>query len=64
MEKTIIEFEDLKEGMIVIDSDGDEGTIINIENLNNVDIKYGELGFGILCFDKKCQDYTPTYIKN
>jgi hypothetical protein len=61
----MIDFKDLKIGMTIQDSEGNIGTIINIEDIHNVHIEYynglrSEIEYGgmaILCFDPECEFY-------
>ena len=43
-------------GQKVIDEDGDKGTIVEIENIYNIYVKYDNGGSGIFCLNGCCGD--------
>lgn len=61
----MVNFEDLKLGMLIEDNDKHIGKIVKIEDIHNVHIDYylglrDEIdygGYGILCFDPSCDYY-------
>jgi hypothetical protein len=53
-------FSELKIGDSVKDSDGNEGKIISMETIHNVDVELMSGGKGIYCLDPDCEDlYDP-----
>ena len=55
-------YADVKVGMVVIDADGDDGIITEIEDSHNVWVNYGCNGSGVFCMDKDCKDFDQLYI--
>ena len=55
-------YADVKVGMAVIDADGDEGIITEIDDSHNVWVKIGDKGSGIYCMSKECKEFDQLYI--
>jgi hypothetical protein len=49
-------YDDITIGMRVKDSDGDVGTIYEMEDIFNISIEYDSGGFGYICLDECCSD--------
>ena len=58
-----IRFNDLKSGLLVIDTNGILGTISSIEDKHNVHVDYDNGGTGIYCMDTECSYYDPLYYR-
>ena len=63
MNRKIIPFERLCIGMVVLDVDGDEGRIQNLDDIHNIEIQYNIGGAGLSCQDNNCKDYSSLYWK-
>ncbi len=62
-EKDILSFDDVRPNLKVEDSEGNRGTIANVEHdLHNVEVLYLNSGRGLYCLDENCEEYDPLYI--
>ena len=65
MENTVAEFSDLVLGMKVQDKSNNTGIVINIDDIHNIQVKFGrsnQKGFGLFCLDKECEMYEELFI--
>ena len=57
-----LDFCDLKEGITVIDTTGNVGTLRKAENLHNIVVEFQSGGYGFYCLDSKDKRfYDPLY---
>lgn len=49
-----LNFNEIEIGMRVRDHDGDIGIVTQIEDINNIYVKYDNGGFGYICLEAGC----------
>tara|TARA_R110000744_G_C19257411_1_gene550981 strand:- start:274 stop:522 length:249 start_codon:yes stop_codon:yes gene_type:complete len=53
----IVTHSNLKFGMNVVDAEQNKGTIVNIDDLHNVEVDFQNGGRMLGCFVKDCEEY-------
>jgi len=57
-----LEFTDIKVGMLVRDTDENEGEVIQCNDIHDIILEYRINGMGIYCLDANCIEYEPLFL--